>query len=55
VERYKILHENAYDPVRDVEIDPESGLLQWSEAHSEQRNIPGLRLPRAVASQSGGN
>ena len=27
-----MLHENAYDPVRDAEIDPEAGLLQWSAA-----------------------
>jgi hypothetical protein len=26
VERYQIFHDNAYDPVRDVEIDPETGL-----------------------------
>jgi hypothetical protein len=30
VERYRIFHENAYDPVGDVEIDPETGLLRWS-------------------------
>ena len=37
VERYKILHENAFDPVCDVEIDPETGLLQWSEIAWEQK------------------
>lgn len=31
VERYNILHENAFDPGRDVEIDPETGLLRWSD------------------------
>ena len=40
VERYKILHENAYDPVRDVEIDPETGLLQWSvEARTRKPDL----------------
>ena len=33
VERYQIFHENAYDPVRDVEIDAETGLLQWRSRH----------------------
>lgn len=37
VERYRILHENAYDPVRDVEIDPEAGLLQWSDDARERK------------------
>lgn len=32
VERYQIFHENAYDPLHDVEIDRETGLLQWSAA-----------------------
>jgi hypothetical protein len=40
VERYKILHENAFDPARDVEIDPETGLLQWSVAARKRK--PGL-------------
>lgn len=31
VERYRIFHDHAYDPARDMEIDLESGLLQWSE------------------------
>ncbi len=31
VQRYKMLHENAFDPGRDVEIDAGTGLLQWSE------------------------
>jgi hypothetical protein len=37
VERYKILHENAFDPGRDVEIDPETRLLQWSGAARERK------------------
>ena len=32
VERYQIFHDHAYDPLRDVEIDPETGLLQWTAA-----------------------
>ena len=36
-ERYKILHENAYDPIGDVEIDPETGLLRWSGAARERK------------------
>ncbi len=41
VERYQIL----YDPVRDVEIDPETGLLQWSGAARERKG----ELVRRVA------
>jgi hypothetical protein len=37
VERYQILHENAYDPVRDVEIDQKTGLLQWTAATRERK------------------
>ena len=37
VERYKILHENAYDPVHDVEIDAETGLLQWTVSARERK------------------
>ncbi len=37
VERYRIFHDHAYDPVRDVEIDPETGLLQWSAAARERK------------------
>ncbi len=32
VERYKTFHDHAFDPVRDVEIDPKTGLFQWSTA-----------------------
>jgi hypothetical protein len=40
VERYKILHENAYDPDRDVEIDAATGLLQWSaDARVRKSNL----------------
>lgn len=39
VERYRILHENAYDPVRDVEIDPQTRLLRWSVAARERSRI----------------
>ena len=28
----KIFHDHAYDPVSDVEIDPVTGLFQWSAA-----------------------
>ena len=35
VERYQIFHDHAYDPVGDVEIDPLTGLLQWS-AHARE-------------------
>ncbi len=35
VERYQIFHDHAYDPVCDVEVDPGSGLLQWSAAARE--------------------
>src|SRR5690606_7522211 len=37
VERYKILHENAYNPFRDVDIDPKTGLLQWTVAARERK------------------
>jgi hypothetical protein len=37
VERYKIFHDHAYDPESDVEIDGESGLLQWSAAARERK------------------
>lgn len=37
VERYQIFHDHAYDPVRDVAIDPETGLLQWSAATRERK------------------
>ncbi len=37
VERYNILHDNGYDPVRDVEIDSKTGLLQWSEVARESK------------------
>ncbi len=37
VERYKIFHENAYDPEGDLEIDSETGLLQWSAAARERK------------------
>ncbi len=33
----KSCRSNAYDPVRDVEIDPETGLLQWSAAAQERK------------------
>lgn len=50
LERYKILHENAFDPGRDVEIDAGTGLLQWSE--TAQRRKPDL--VRRVAAYSAG-
>ena len=31
VERYKILHENAFDPGRDLAFDGGTGLLRWSD------------------------
>jgi hypothetical protein len=37
VERYRIFHDHAYDPVGDVEIDWETGLLQWSNAAPVQK------------------
>jgi hypothetical protein len=37
VERYQILHDHDYDPATDVEIDPETGLLQWSTAGHERK------------------
>lgn len=37
VERYQILHENAFDPARDVEIDAETNLLKWSESAMERK------------------
>ena len=32
VARYEILHDNEYDPATDVEVDPGTGLLQWSDS-----------------------
>lgn len=37
--------QTAYDPLRDVEIDPRTGMLQWSAAAWERR----LDLVRRVA------
>jgi hypothetical protein len=37
VERYRIFHDHAYDPVHDVEIDSATGLLQWSNAARERK------------------
>ena len=37
VERYKILHENAFDPARDVEVDAKTGLLRWSDLAWERK------------------
>jgi hypothetical protein len=37
VDRYKMFYDHAYDPVRDVEIDLETGLLQWSAAARERK------------------
>jgi hypothetical protein len=37
VERYQIFHDHAYDPVRDVAIDPDTGLLQWSRVAQERK------------------
>ena len=37
VERYQIFHDHAYDPVWDVEVAPETGLLQWSAAARDRK------------------
>ncbi len=37
VERYQIFHDHAYDPVRNVEIDSATALLQWSAAVKERK------------------
>jgi hypothetical protein len=37
VERYRIFHDHAYDPIHDVGIDPETGLLQWSLVARERK------------------
>jgi hypothetical protein len=39
VERYQIFHDHAYDPARDVEIDPKTGLLQWSKPRGSESRI----------------
>lgn len=31
VDRYRCLQDHAYDPAGDVEIDPQTGLLQWTD------------------------
>jgi hypothetical protein len=36
-ERYSILADDHFDPGRDVEVDPQTGLLQWSAQAMEQK------------------